>query len=125
MRRGIEYGRKYGAAFDLYVEIARLCTASGTKAIAGGLASYDINKAIIGVSPDLRSAGSVLVLMSKYLRNSVAEIIMRVDAYNSKIEARGGDRVNLDSSAREELLTIKKLGDEICTHLQVILDQEP
>jgi hypothetical protein len=63
--------------------------------------------------------------MSKYMRQSVAEIIMRVDAYNSKIEARGGERVMLDGSVRDELLTIKKLGDEICTHLQAILDQEP
>jgi hypothetical protein len=38
MRRGIEYGRKYGAALDLYVEIARLCAASQARANAGGLA---------------------------------------------------------------------------------------
>jgi hypothetical protein len=125
MRRGIEYGRKYGAALDLYVEMARLCAASAARANAGSMATFDINKAIIGVSPDLRAAGSVLVLMSKYMRQSVAAIIMRVDEYNSKIEARGGEMVMLDDSLRDELLTIKKLGDEICTHLQAILDQEP
>ncbi|WP_426441012.1 hypothetical protein [Bradyrhizobium genosp. P] len=66
---------------------------------------------LICLSPDLRSAGSVLVLMSKYIRQSVAEMIMRVDAYNSMLEARGGEKVMLDSSARNELLTIKGLGD--------------
>ncbi|WMT73942.1 ATP-binding protein [Bradyrhizobium sp. Ash2021] len=124
MRRGIEYGRKYGAALDFYVEVARLCSASGARAAAGS-ASLDANRAIIGVSPDLRTAGSVLVLMSPYLRKSVAEMIMKVDAYNSGVEARGGVNIILDSSARDQLLQIRTLGDEICTHLQVILDQEP
>jgi Putative DNA-binding domain len=125
MRRGIEYGRKYGAALNLYVEIARICIASQTKATAGGLASYEINKAIISISPDLRSAGSVLVLMTKYMRNGVGEIIMKVDAYNSMLEARGGEKVMLDQSARNELLAIKSLGDDICEHLKIILDEEP
>jgi hypothetical protein len=123
MRRGIEYGRKYGAALDLYVEIARVSSASQARAGAGG--SLDIGRATIAVSPDLRAAGSVLVLMSSYIRKAVAEIIMRVDTYNAKVEARGGVNIILDSSARDDLFTIKKLGDEICVHLQVILDQEP
>lgn len=125
MRRGIEYGRKYGAALDLYVEIARICFASQARATAGSLASYEINKAIISISPDLRSAGSVLVLMKKYMRNAVGEMIMKVDAYNAKLEARGGEKVMLDPSARTELLAIKSLGDEICDHLKAILDDEP
>jgi Schlafen, AlbA_2 len=125
MRRGIEYGRKYGAALNLYVEVSRICVAAQTKAIAGSLASYNIDQAIKGVSPDLRSAGGVLVLMSKYMRNAVAEIIMRVDGYNSNMEARGGDRVMLDQSARDTLLVIKSLGDEICGELKKILDEEP
>lgn len=125
MRRGIECGRMYGAALDLYVEIARICAASGARAVAGSMASYEINEAIIGISPDLRSAGSALVMMSKYIRQSVAEMIMRVDAFNSMIEARGGEKVMFDSSARDQLCIIKKHGDEICTHLKAILDQEP
>jgi hypothetical protein len=125
MRRGIAYGRKYGAALDLYVEISRICSASGARATAGSMATHEISRAIISVSPDLRAAGNVLVLMSKYMRNAVGEMIMRVDAYNSKIEARGGEKVMLDESARNELSSINNLGDEICAHLKVILDQEP
>jgi hypothetical protein len=125
MRRGIEYGRKFGAALDLYLEISRICSASGARATAGSLATYEINKATINISPDLRTAGSVLVLMSKYMRNAVGEIILRVDAYNSKIEARGGQKVMLEESMRNELSSIENLGGEICAHLKVILDQEP
>jgi hypothetical protein len=125
MRRGIEYGRKFGAALDLYIEISRICSASGARATAGSLATYEINKATINISPDLRTAGSVLVLMSKYMRNAVGEIILRVDAYNSNIEARGGQKVMLDESVRNELSSIENLEGEICAHLKVILDQEP
>jgi hypothetical protein len=125
MRRGIEYGRKFGAALDLYLEISRICSASGARATAGSLATYEINKATINISPDLRTAGSVLVLMSKYMRNAVGEIILRVDAYNSKIEARGDQKVMLEESMRNELSSIENLGGEICAHLKVILDQEP
>jgi hypothetical protein len=125
MRRGIEYGRKYGAALDLFVEISRLAAASGARAGAGSMAAYTMDKAIIGVSPDLRSAGSALVLMNRYMRNAVAEIIIRIDQFNSNIEARGGEKVMFDSSARDELIIIKRLADEICSHLKVILDQEP
>ena len=125
MRRGIEHGRKYGAVLDLYVEISRICSASEARATAGSMVLYEINRAILSVSPDLRAAGSVLVLMSKYMRNAVGEMIMRVDAYNSKIEARGGEKVMLDESARNELSSIKNLEDEICAQLKVILDQEP
>jgi hypothetical protein len=41
------------------------------------------------------------------------------------MEARGGDRVMLDQSARDALLVIKSLGDEICGELKKILDEEP
>ncbi|MCK1404904.1 ATP-binding protein [Bradyrhizobium sp. 76] len=124
MRRGIEYGRKYGAAFDLYIEISRLGTAASARAGAG-MAHIDANKAVIGVSPDLRSAGAVLVLMTRYMRNAVGEIIQNVDSYNSKVEARGGVAVIIDASLRGDLVAIRELSDEIRAHLSNILDQEP
>ncbi|MGV7213461.1 ATP-binding protein [Bradyrhizobium sp. UFLA05-112] len=124
MRRGIEYGRKYGAAFDLFVEIARLGTAAGARAGAG-MAALGVDKAIIGVSPDLRSAGAVLVLMTKYMRNAVGELVQKVDGYNSKVEARGGSAVIIDASLKGDLTAIHFLADRICTELQKILDEEP
>lgn len=125
MRRGIEYGRKYGAALDLYVELSRISAASGARATAGSMATLDTERAIIGVSPDLRSAGAVLVFMSKHMRNAVPELIVRVDQFNSMIEARGGSKVMFDEPARKELLYIGDLADEICVDLRKILDHEP
>ncbi|WP_271669838.1 AlbA family DNA-binding domain-containing protein [Bradyrhizobium sp. CCBAU 51627] len=124
MRRGIEYGRKYGAALDLYVEMARISSAAGARATPGA-GTLDIGRAIISVSPDLRSAGSALVLLAPDLRKVVPGVIMRVDSYNAKVEARGGVNILLDSSARVELAKIKEAADEVCSQLSKILDQEP
>jgi predicted HTH transcriptional regulator len=124
MRRGIEYGRKYGAALDLYVEMARISSAAGARG-APGAGQLDIGRAIISISPDLRSAGSALVLLAPDLRKIVPGVIMRVDAYNSKVEARGGINIVLDSTMRNELEQIKQAADEVCAQLAKLLDQEP
>jgi hypothetical protein len=68
MRRGIEYGRKYGAAFDLYIEISRLCFAAKARIAMTSAILTSSEHAMLAVSPDLRSAGSVLVIMNRDVR---------------------------------------------------------
>jgi hypothetical protein len=85
----------------------------------------DIGRAIISVSPDLRSAGSALVLLSTDLRKVVPGVIMRVDSYNAKLESRGGINIVLDTVARDELEQIRQAADEVCSQLTKILDEEP
>jgi hypothetical protein len=127
MRRGLEYGRKFGAAFDLYIEISRLCAASHNRMNISSHVFPTLEQARIGVSQDLRSAGSVLVLMSRNIRNGVGELIMRVDQHNARAETRnpGGNMVALDSEMKEELRTLNQLGLEICDSLKEIMDREP
>jgi hypothetical protein len=127
MRRGIDYGRKFGAAFDLYIEISRLCAASLARMNMSGVTFPTLEQAVIGVSQDLRSAGSVLVLMSRNIRNSVGEMIMRVDRYNAQVETRqpGGDRVAINDELRTDLHTMNRLGLEICQNLRTLMDSEP
>ncbi|NPU11975.1 ATP-binding protein [Bradyrhizobium sp. 83002] len=125
MRRGLEYGRKYGAALDLFIEISRICSICNARSNGSPGAVYEVDRFIISVSVDLRSAGNALVLLSRHMRNAVAEFIIKIDAYNSNIEARGGTKVMLDQSARDEQMSIKDLGDQICRDLKTILDQEP
>jgi Putative DNA-binding domain len=127
MRRGLEYGRKFGAAFDLFVEISRLCAASLARIKMSREMFATLEQARIGVSQDLRSAGNVLVLMSRNIRNGVGEMIMRVDQYNSAVETSqpGSDRVDLDDQMKADLLTLNKLGLEICESLREIMDREP
>jgi hypothetical protein len=127
MRRGLEYGRKFGAAFDLYIEISRLCAASLARIQIPENQFPTLDQARIGVSQDLRSAGSVLVLMSRGIRNGVGEMIMRVDQYNARVEtlAPGGDKVDINETLKTDLRTMKALGLEICTSLRTIMEGEP
>lgn len=127
MRRGLEYGRKFGAAFDLYIEISRLCAASLARIGISDVLFPTLEQARIGVSQDLRSAGSVLVLMNRGIRNGVGELIMRVDQYNALVETRqpGSDKVAITEPLRANLRTLNALGLEICGSLRAIMDGEP
>jgi Putative DNA-binding domain len=127
MRRGIDYGRKFGAAFDLYIEISRICAASHARIGISQIVNPTLDQARISVSQDLRSAGSVLVLMSRGIRSRVGELIMRVDQYNSLVETRqpGSDWVSINDQLRSDLRTLNTLGLEICTELRAIMDNEP
>jgi predicted HTH transcriptional regulator len=125
LRRGVEYGRRYGNALDLYVELHRIYSAAKARANTPTGTALDVDKAIIGVSPSLRTAGIALAFMARDLRNGVSELIMRVDAYNSQMEARGGVRVVIDSSSRDHLRAIEQLSDGMTNRLKHILDEEP
>jgi hypothetical protein len=127
MRRGIDYGRKFGAAFDLYIEISRLSTAALERANISESAFPTLEQARIGVSQDLRSIGHVLVLMSKHIRNGVGEMILRVDQYNARAETRnpGVDKVALNREMKDGLRSLNELGLEICKSLNEIMDREP
>lgn len=127
MRRGLEYGRRYGAAFDLYVELSRLGAAAEARSNIPGNVFPSLEQARIHVSPDLRSAGSVLVLMTKHVRNGVGEIVLRVDQYNATAETRnpGGTKVSFDESMRQQLVLIRDTCKEICAVLSRIMDEEP
>jgi len=86
-----------------------------------------MEQALIGVSQDLRSAGSVLVLMNRGIRNGVGELIMRVDQYNSLIETiqPGSDKIVINDQLRDDLRKLNALGMEICAELRAIMDNEP
>jgi hypothetical protein len=125
MRRGIDYGRKFGAAFDLFIEISRVGSISLSRLQMGPNAFVDLDKALIEVSPDLRSAGSVLLLMNRHVRNSVGELILSIDHFNAELQSRGSAKVSIESSVQPILRQLQQLSDEVCKSLRVILDQEP
>jgi hypothetical protein len=127
MRRGIDYGGKFGAAFDLYIEISRICAASMAKSAMPNTMYPTLEQARIGVSQDLRSAGSALVLMSRGVRNGVGELIMRVDQYNSLIETSlpGNNKASITEQVKVDLRTLNALGLEVCAELRAIMDNEP
>ncbi|XIA62677.1 helix-turn-helix domain-containing protein [Bradyrhizobium sp. TZ2] len=57
MRRGIEYGRKYSAAWDLNVEVQRLISAINERGLVDSGDYLPRNRLVIGISTALRSAG--------------------------------------------------------------------
>ena len=73
MRRSLEFGKKYGAAWDLNLEIQRLFAAINER---GHMDSGDYmprDRLVIRVSNALRSAGNVIVLLEKPVREKVAK----------------------------------------------------
>jgi hypothetical protein len=127
MRRSIEFGKKYAAAWDLVVEVRRLMA---TAAARDGLGAHFMqrNQLAIAVSQDLRSAGVALVQLAKPLRNQVSELVMAVDEYNSIIETIDPGHQTLariSDQPRGKLREIRALGEVIAVALQAILDKEP
>lgn len=128
MRRSIDYGKKYGAAWDLNVEIQRLTAAIDERCRLQNSDVLPRARLIIGVSSALRSAGNAIVLLEKPVREKVAMLIKKVDGYNAKIETvdpgqREEARVN--DRLRAELAAALTIGEEISRALALVLEREP
>jgi hypothetical protein len=126
MRRSIEHGKKYSAAWDLNVEVHRLVSAIEERAKISNFLPRD--RLIIRVSDALRSAGSAIILLRKPLRNKVADLINRIDEFNHKIEtADPGQReeARLNQPLKEDLATASRMGVEVSDALREILEKEP
>jgi hypothetical protein len=127
MRRSIEYGKRYAAAWDLAVEVRRLGT---TAAARDGLGAHFMTRdqLRIAVSQDLRSAGIALVQLAKPLRSEVSELVIAIDEYNSIVETIDPGHQQLariSDRPRSKLHEIRSLCQTISAALQTILDREP
>jgi len=128
MRRSIEYGRKYGAAWDLNLEINRLVAAIGER---GQISSGDYlprDRLIIAVSHGLRSAGNAMLLLAKPIRNDVAALFKEVDEFNSVIETTDpgqNERARLNEARKADLARMLEIGLRISMALEKILNAEP
>lgn len=86
------------------------------------------DRLIIRVSDDLRSAGSVIVLLEKVLRSRVAELINKLDQFNSEIETVDPGRreeARLNQRLKSDLADAFTIGAEVSRALREILDREP
>ena len=128
MRRSIEYGKKYGAAWELNVEVQRLIAAIIERGQIPGDDYLPRSRLAISVSNALRSAGDVMVLFAKPVRNEVAEMIKAVDEYNSIIETVDPGRreeARLTERLKTHLAETMQRGFTISRALEVILEREP
>jgi predicted HTH transcriptional regulator len=128
MRRSIEYGRKYGAAWDLNVEINRLVAAINERGQIPNSDYLPRDRLIIKVSQGLRNAGHAMVLLAKPIRNDVAELLKEVDEFNSVIETTDpGQRedARLNDNRKRDLVRMSGIGLRISSALEKILRAEP
>ena len=128
MRRSIEYGKKYSAAWDLNVEVRRLVSALDERGKLDNSAYLPRDRLIIRVSDALRSAGSAVVLLEKPLRNKVAELINKIDDFNHKIETVDPgqhENARLNQILKDHLLAASVASVEISDALRAILEREP
>ncbi|HUD88950.1 MAG TPA: ATP-binding protein [Xanthobacteraceae bacterium] len=128
MRRSIEYGKKYSAAWDLNVEVQRLISAMHERGQIDSGSYLPRNRLIIAISNAIRSAGSAIVLLEKPMRDKVAELINRIDDFNSQIEIVDpgrGEEARLNQYLRSQLTTAHNVGVEVSHALRKILEREP
>jgi hypothetical protein len=126
--RSLEFGKKFGIAWDLQVEIRRIvAVATERNNIPPG--DY-VPRAtlLIAVSNSLRSSGIAIMSLARPLRSKAAQLIKAIDEYNSIVETvdaghRGETRLN--APLREHLRAIVENGNEICTGLIEVLKDEP
>jgi hypothetical protein len=128
MRRSIEYGKKYGAAWELDVEIQRLRSAINERSRMETSHYVPRDRLIVRVSNALRSAGGAVVLLEKPLRSKVADLINRVDQFNSEIETVDPgrrDEARLTIPLKTNLAAAVAVCMEVSSALRTILEREP
>jgi predicted HTH transcriptional regulator len=128
MRRSIEYGRKYGTAWDLNLEINRLVAAINERRQISNSDYLPRNRLSITVSDGLRSAGNAMLLLAKPTRNDVMALVKEVDEFNSVIETTDpgqNERARLNDARKADLTRMLGIGLRISSALEKILDAEP
>lgn len=125
--RSLEFGRKFGIAWDLYVEVKRIYAAASSRKDIG---NDHVKRTMlyISVSNSLRSSGVAIMELPKNLRQRAATLVNDLDQYNSIIEAADpGQReeARLTDRLREILGRIITNSGDISVGLTEILKDEP
>ncbi len=128
MRRSIAYGRKFGLAWSLVVEVRRLRAAAGERHKMPGNDYIPRTSLMIAVSPEFRGAGEAVIFLEKPDRKMLAELVREIDEYNSIIETVDqGQRENarLSDALKRKLSEIETRANDIADKLEKIIDEYP
>jgi Putative DNA-binding domain len=128
MKRAIDYGRQYGAAWDLGVEVARLAAAIKERNDHDGAYHVPRARLVISVSSGLRSAGNAMILLPKSIRRDAALLVASIDTYNAVIETVDpGQQENarVSEALKARLSDMLKQAEELAVVVTEILDGEP
>lgn len=126
--RSLEFGKKFGIAWDLLVEIRRIIAAATERSNIPAGDYVSRTTLSIAVSNSLRSSGVAIMSLPRPLRAKAARLINATDEYNSIVETvdtgqRGEARLN--ARLRELLREVIENGDQICGGLLEVLKDEP
>lgn len=125
MRRSVAFGRKFGLAWNIHVEVRRLQAAAAERYSLQGSDYLPRITLAIGVSNDLRASGEAVIYLEKGLRKSIATLVNEVDSYNSIIETVDpGQRENarLTEPLKRKLYEIELRARDIAAALEKITD---
>lgn len=128
MRRSIQYGRKFGAAWELDVEVKRLLASIESKLNIPVEDLFERTFLVIAVSNNLRSSGDAMQLFNQEIRQDVAALVAEIDQYNSCIEtADTGHRAQarVTNALRVLLRSARGRAEKIITSLKPVLDAAP
>lgn len=125
MRRSIAFGRKFGLAWNILVEVRRLRAAAAERHAMPGNDHVPRTTLAISVSNDLRASGEAVIFLEKRDRKELADLVKEVDEYNSIIETvdqgqRGDAR--LTQSLRRKLYEMELRARDIAGKLETIID---
>jgi hypothetical protein len=126
--RSLEFGRKFGIAWDLLVEIRRIVADADGRARNYERDFVPRQMLVIPVSPSLRSSGVAIMSLPRSLREAAAELIGNIDLYNSEIETvdnGAGDMARLNEPLVNLLRNIRDGGTKIYAGLTDVLQQQP
>jgi hypothetical protein len=128
MRRSIQYGRKFGAAWELNVEVRRLLSLIEARHKIPSQDWFERTGLIIAVSNDLRSSGDAMQLFNQEIRQEVATLVAEIDQYNSNIQTSDtGQRTvaRITEPLRQLLQSAKSRAEQIITGIKPVLDAAP
>jgi hypothetical protein len=119
--RSLEFGRKFGIAWDLLVEMGRILAAAQSRSKIAPLEW-------ISVSNSLRSSGVAIMSLPLDLRGKAAELIEDIDEYNSEIETVDWgqkDQARLTEKLKGLLASVIEKSGEISDGLSDVLKDQP
>ncbi len=124
MRRSIEYGKRYGAAWNLFVELRRLDTAMRERVQLNGSAHMPRDKLTMAVADGLRNSGEAIMSLDKEMRMDVANLITEVDGINAIIETTDPgqrDVARMTENLKTQLLGMIKIAQTTYKSLSAFL----
>jgi hypothetical protein len=126
--RSLEFGRKFGIAWDLVVEITRIMAAADSRYRIPPLDWIPRRTLVIPISDSLRSSGVAIMSLPLDLRGKAAELIGDIDEYNSEIETVDWgqkDQARVTDKLRGLLASMIELCREVSDGLTDVLMEQP